>query len=71
MDVNEVASIISKNNAGEQQAIEGYYDMLNKAQGLPARFYEDIHEIISDEMHHTLRLSYWVEQFTGVKPAKS
>jgi len=69
MDINQIASIIAKNNAGEQEAIEGYFAMLTQTKGLPQKFYEDIHEIISDEMNHSEKLSHWVTVLTGVKPA--
>ena len=70
MDINKIASIIAKNNAGEQEAIQEYFELLASAPGLPQKFYDDIHEIISDEMNHSQKLSYWVTHFTGVKPAK-
>ena len=69
MNMNEyLAAEIAKNNAGEQEAIEGYFRLLN-IQGAPREFIADIHEIISDEMNHSLKLSMWVERLTGVKPA--
>jgi len=71
MDINQIASIIARNNAGEQEAIEGYFEMLTQAKGLPQKFYDDIHEIISDEMNHSEKLSHWVTQLTGVKPART
>ena len=68
MDNNRIAALIAKNNAGEQGAIGDYFLLLNEAKGLPQKFYDDIHEIISDEMNHSQKLSYWVTQLTGVKP---
>ena len=70
MDINRIASIIAKNNAGEQEAIEGYFEMLSDTRGLPQAFVDDIHEIISDEMNHSQKLSHWVTHLTGVHPAK-
>ena len=69
MDINRIASEIAKNNAGEQEAIRWYFALIHDAPGLPAQFYTDIHEIISDEMNHSQKLSYWVTRLTGVKPA--
>jgi len=70
MDINKIASEIAKNNSDEQSAIEGYYALIAEAKNLPAKFYDDIHEIISDEMNHSAKLSYWVTYLTGVQPAK-
>ena len=70
MDINQIASEIAKNNAGEQEAIEGYYKLIADTRGLPQRFVDDIHEIISDEMNHSKKLSHWVTHLTGVQPAK-
>ena len=71
MDINQIASLIAKNNAGEQDAISDYYKLISDTTpGLPQRFYDDIREIISDEMNHSQKLSHWVIQLTGVQPAK-
>jgi rubrerythrin len=59
---------IAKNNAGEQEAIEGYFRMLSMS-GLPVEFYDDVREIISDEMNHTEKLSSWQTRLSGVRPA--
>jgi len=69
MDINKIASEIAKNNAGEQDAIRWYYMLLSDVKGLPQKFYDDIREIISDEMNHSEKLSFWVTHLTGVKPA--
>jgi len=66
----DFASIIARNNAGEQEAIEGYMQVL-ATPGLPPKLYEDIKEIISDEMNHSEKLSYWATQLSGIKPATS
>jgi len=72
MDINFIASQIAKNNADEQSAIEFYFKLLQDTagMGLPKKFTDDIHEIISDEMNHSQKLSHWVIQLTGVQPAK-
>ena len=70
MDINEIASLIAKNNAGEQAAIADYFKLISDTPGMPREFYNDIHEIISDEMNHSEKLSRWVIHITGVKPAK-
>jgi len=67
-NINELAAEIAKNNAGEQTAISDYFRLIS-LPGLPQKFYDDIHEIISDEMNHSEKLSYWVTHLTGVKPA--
>lgn len=63
-----IAAEIAQNNAGEQEAIEGYFRLLN-IQGAPKEFIADVQEIISDEMNHSEVLSKWVTKLTGVKPA--
>jgi rubrerythrin len=63
-----IAAEIAMNNAGEQEAIEGYFRLLN-LQNLPKEFIDDIHEIISDEMNHSEILSKWVTKLTGIRPA--
>jgi len=69
MNINEyMAAEIAKNNAGEQEAIEGYLRLLN-IQGMPKELADDIKEIISDEMNHSEVLSRWVTKLTGIKPA--
>jgi rubrerythrin len=69
-EINLAAAEIAKNNADEKEAIEGYFNLIANHQGLPQKFIDDIHEIISDEMNHSQKLSYWTTYFTGVKPAK-
>ena len=66
MTPNDIAAILSQNNAGEQEAIEGYYRLLT-TPGIPAELYADIVEIISDEMNHSHVLSNWVTKLTGVE----
>jgi len=70
MDINRIAAEIAKNNAGEQEAIRWYFALIADAPGMPAAFYDDIHEIISDEMNHSEKLTKWVIKLTGVQPAK-
>ncbi|MCL2570742.1 MAG: ferritin-like domain-containing protein [Firmicutes bacterium] len=60
---------MAKNNASEQEAIEGYTMVLN-TPGYPQELYTDIREIISDEMNHSQKLSHWVTKLTGIQPAK-
>jgi len=66
---NNLAALLSKNNVGEQEAIEGYYEALTWLN-LPAGLAADLREIISDEMNHSAKLSGWVTKLTGVVPAK-
>ena len=67
MNKNELSAWLAKNNAGEQEAIEGYFRLLT-LPGLPHELYKDIQEIISDEMNHSEVLSRWATQLSGVKP---
>jgi len=67
MTINEIAAELAKNNAGEQEAIEGYYKLLT-IPNLPKGLYKDIQEIISDEMNHSKKLSHWVTFLTEVEP---
>ena len=67
MTYNEISMFLAKNNAGEQEAIEGYFQLLS-LPGLPQQLYKDIQEIISDEMNHSEILSKWATQLSGVKP---
>ena len=60
------------NNAAECTAIEGYYKLLVTARNLLSpneyeSFREDIDEIISDEMNHREKLSYWSTVFSKIK----
>jgi len=72
MDTNRVTSLIAKNNAGEQQAISDYFELIaDTTPGMPKAFYDDIREIISDEMNHSQKLGHWVTQLSGVEPAKT
>lgn len=65
---NDIAAILAHNNAGESTAIEGYYQVL-ALSGLPKELYDDIKEIISDEMNHEQRLNKWITKISGIKPA--
>jgi rubrerythrin len=68
MSVLDVAAALANNNSGEQQAIEGYYKLLDFT-GLPTELYDDIKEIIADEMNHAKKLSLWITRLSGIKPA--
>ena len=66
----DLASILAKNNVGEQEAIEGYLQLLT-IPNLPKDLADDIREIISDEMNHSMVLSKWVTNLTNIQMAKS
>ena len=66
---NNLAALLSKNNVGEQEAIEGYYLALT-CSNLPAALVADLREIISDEMNHSAKLSAWATKLTEIYPAK-
>ncbi|MCL2234696.1 MAG: hypothetical protein FWC11_02735 [Firmicutes bacterium] len=70
MTINELAAILARNNSDEQSAIEGYCKILN-IPNLPQELYDDIREIMSDEMNHSMKLSAWVTHLTGVVPNKT
>ena len=67
VSINDLAAVIAKNNAGEQEAIEGYFQLL-ALKGYPPEFYKDIEEIISDEMNHSEMLGKWATKLSGIKP---
>ena len=64
---NRLAALMAKNNAGEQEAIKDYFELLT-TPGLPHELYADIQEIISDEMNHSEKLSKWATILSGVQP---
>nr|DAT57044.1 MAG TPA: hypothetical protein [Caudoviricetes sp.] len=69
-----VAAEVELNNAAECTAIEGYYKLLVTARNLLSpneyeSFREDIDEIISDEMNHREKLSYWSTVFSKIEAA--
>ncbi|MDR0850046.1 MAG: hypothetical protein LBN07_01000 [Christensenellaceae bacterium] len=70
MTIEQMASEIAKNNKSEQEAIEGYYLLIDEAKrnNAPKEFIAQVEEIISDEMNHSEVLSYWVTKMTGIKP---
>ena len=67
MNKHDLASLLAKNNAGEQIAIQEYFQLLT-FPGMPHELYTDIQEIISDEMNHSEKLSKWTTKISGVKP---
>lgn len=70
MTTDQMASVIAKNNKGEQDALENYYLLLDEAKknNAPKEFISQIEEIISDELNHSEVLSYWVVRLTNIKP---
>ena len=70
MTIEQMSSEVSKNNKGEQEAIQGYYLLLDEAKrnNAPKEFIQQLEEIISDEMNHSKILSYWVTKISGIKP---
>ena len=77
MELEDMLADIAKNNADEQDAIEGYFKLLRTIDDTMvgekgSAFYEmisDIKEIISDEMNHTEKLSKWMIHFSGIEAA--
>ena len=65
----DLASILAKNNVGEQEAIEGYLQLLTIPH-LPKELADDIREIIADEMNHSMLLSKWMTNLTNIQMAK-
>lgn len=73
MTINHITALLSKNNAAEQEAIEGYFVLLEavKENQLPMELYKDIQEIISDEMNHSDILEKWVIALSKIQPNKT
>lgn len=77
MKLEEMLADIAKNNSDEQDAIEGYFKLLQTIDytmlgAKDSAFHEmisDIKEIISDEMNHTEKLSKWMTYFSGIEAA--
>ena len=70
MTAYDLSSMIARNNVGEQQAIEGYMQLL-AVPGIPQELADDIREIISDELNHTEKLNSWMIKLSGIVPAKT
>lgn len=78
MELEDMLADIAKNNADEQDAIEGYFKLLRtidytmvgeNESALLYKMISDIKEIISDEMNHTEKLSKWMSYFSGIEAA--
>lgn len=66
-----IAALISKNNEGEQDAIEGYHALLSVVGDADQELVDTINEIISDEKNHSERLNALAEKYDDIKPNKS
>jgi rubrerythrin len=59
----ELAALLAKNAADEQEAIQGYYELLPKIMG--AEDIATIKEIISDEKNHAMKLAQMALKYDG------
>lgn len=66
-----IAALISKNNKGEQDAIEGYHALLSIVGDSDSELVDTINEIISDEKNHSERLNALAEKYDSIAPNKS
>lgn len=66
----QIASLISKNNEGEQDAIEGYQELLSVIGDEDKEAVDIINEIISDEKNHSEKLNKLAEKYDGIEPNK-
>lgn len=65
-----IAALLSKNNKGEQDAIEGYHALLSVIGDSDAEAVSIINEIISDEKNHSEKLSALTEKYDSIEPNK-
>ena len=64
----DIAALISKNNKGELEAIEGYQELLGVIGESDAEAVEIINEIIADEKNHTEKLNALAEKYDNIQP---
>lgn len=65
-----IAALLSKNNKGEQDAIEGYHALLSVIGDSDAEAVSIINEIISDEKNHSEKLNALTEKYDSIEPNK-
>ena len=65
-----IAALLSKNNKGEQDAIEGYQALLSVLGDCDAEVVSVINEIISDEKNHSEKLNALIEKYDSIEPNK-
>lgn len=63
-----IAALLSKNNKGEQDAIEGYHALLSVIGDSDAEAVSIINEIISDEKNHSEKLNALTEKYDSIAP---
>lgn len=66
----QIASLISKNNEGELDAIEGYQELLSFIGDEDKEAVEIIEEIISDEKNHIEKLNQLMLKYDSIEPNK-
>ncbi len=59
----DLAVLLAKNAADEEEAIQGYYEMLPKV--MSAEDQAVIREIISDEKNHAMKLTQMMLKYDG------
>lgn len=76
MELLEIATEVQRNNADEAIAIKGYTELLNAVAKSELEsedrqlIFDNITEIISDELNHSARLNMLYEKLTGIKENK-
>jgi len=72
MTLEQAIAEISKNAAGEWQAIEEYLNLISDLRKIhaPKQLIDDIEEIISDELNHGQKLFHWVVKLSNIQPAE-
>lgn len=73
MKLEEFCALLSKNNADEAEAIEGYFELMtnvdeiDEPKDVKKMLHADIFEIISEKMEHVLLLNEWIGRLTGIE----
>jgi len=63
----ELISVLEENLAGEAEARQYYYELM---EILPEEDHPVIKEILSDELNHSERLKELIFKYSGIAPAK-
>lgn len=78
--MNELLALLSQNNCGEQEAIQGYSELLAYIEDPDSdlelvsadreTLIADLREIIADEMNHGHKLTCWFTKLSGIEMAR-
>ena len=66
----KIAALISKNDEGELDAIQGYQELLSVIGPEDQEAVDVINEIISDEKNHSEKLKALMLKYDGIEPNK-